>query len=112
MTEQEAQEEKEEATMSEVQELGEDGGSWMVTGAPNEQAAVDAVRSWLNEICEGDEHLDEMLADLDSAKCIESDKWWWEPVTPEHPNSEAWLRGVDDHNPTGQPTFSGIWVMA
>ncbi len=109
MTEREA---REGTTVIEVQELGEDGGSWMVTGAMNEKAAVDAVRSWLNETCEGDEYLPEMLSDLDSAKCVESSDWWWEPVMPEHPNSEARLRGADDHNPNGLPTFSGIWVMA
>lgn len=91
-------------------DLGEEGETWMVEGTldPDEaKAAVFALWAEQNVEAEYAEQINGAPMEFKP-----SDAWWWESVSPEYPDQEAWLRGIINGNPApkGTPTFTGVLV--
>lgn len=96
-----------------VQEMGEDGDLWLVTGTTDAHSADEAVRQWV-EATTGETI--EALHDADDLvefTINRRDDWAWKPgLNPDDPMDEATLlNGIHTflHN---FPTFSGFLVQA
>lgn len=80
----------------EVMDLGEEGEQWLVMNAADDDAARRAVVEHLREQGVLEEYED-ARDDADSLACGGRDDWYWVPVSPEHPDEEAYLRSVKGH---------------
>jgi len=86
-------------------DLGEDGNRWMVEGTLDPDEARKAVRAlW------GEQGVTADNAEFGPLTCEPREDWWWEPLSAEMPDDEAWLR--HKNRPEGVEPFAGVLVMA
>jgi hypothetical protein len=94
-----------------VIEMGEEEDSWFVQGTTNVDAARSAVRAHVRDMFDG--HLDlveEVLVQVGTASPTVGDDWWWQPVDPEEPDDEAYLRNAHEHaTPSSARLMTGVW---
>jgi hypothetical protein len=94
-----------------VIELGEEDDSWFVQGTDNVERARAAVRAHVRDMF--NRHLDlaeEVLVQVGTATSTVGDDWWWQPVDPEEPAHEAYLRNAHEHaTPSSAHLLTGVW---
>jgi len=93
----------------EVIELGEDGGSWLVLNATEDEVAP-AIIAWLDETWGGEMEVG-CWHSIRTAEPTLREDWYWEPVSDEQPEDEAFLRSVAHDGTTARPTFTGYLVQ-
>lgn len=96
-----------------VQELGEDGDLWLVTGTTDAHSADEAVRQWV-EATTGETI--EALHDADDLiefRLTRRTDWAWRPgLNPDDPMEDATLLHGGPTKTGILPTFSGFLVQA
>ncbi|REK73665.1 hypothetical protein DX116_09070 [Aeromicrobium endophyticum] len=94
-----------------VIELGQEDDSWFVQGTDDVDRARAAVREHVRGMFAG--HLDlaeEVLVQVGTAAPTTGDDWWWQPVDPEEPDHEAYLRNAHEHaTPSSARLVTGVW---
>lgn len=96
-----------------VIELGEDTDAWFVQGTRDVEAARGAVRNHVREQLSGAsdlELLDEVLTIIGTQSAKVADDWWWQPVDPEEPDGDHYLRTASESaTPTSARLLTGVW---
>jgi len=103
-----------------VWELGEDGEAWFVEGTLNQDKAYEAVKQWIIETTWIDpkstlfsyfHHMDDLpFSSLDETRKEARDDWFWKPVDPSHPHSDAYLARQKDPKSgyQGEEIYTGV----
>ena len=97
-----------------VIELGDDGGEWFIEGTTEIPEALEAVKKWINQVYSApdDTWREETLDQLQDAIFTVRSDWYWQPITPEHPYSDVYLRNRSK-NPqeyNNEKPFAGVHI--
>lgn len=102
-----------EAPVFEVHDLGEDGDSWLVTGAAEEthpsRVKTEVAKYLVGSLGVGYDGLADLIGDLKDAKAVFRDNWVLAPVDPNRPDEGSLLK-PDEEADHALPRFAATLV--